>query len=84
MCGIIIKLYEKKFIRLKYRSNHMKKYIAAILAVTAIFSSAALTSCSSSGNEDETTPETTETTAPETEAETETETETTLPTPEDV
>lgn len=84
MCGIIIKIYEKKFIRLKYRSNHMKKYIAAILAVTAIFSSAALTSCSSSGNEDETTPETTETTAPETEAETETETETTLPTPEDV
>ena len=61
----------------------MKKYIAAILAVTAIFSSAALTSCSSSGNEDETTPETTDTTAPDTEAETDTETETTRPTPED-
>lgn len=60
----------------------MKKYIATILAVTAIVSSAALTSCSSSGNADETTPDTIETTAPETEAEAETET--SLPTPEDV
>lgn len=62
----------------------MKKYIAAILAVTAIVSSFALTSCSSSGNEDETTSNTAETTAPETDSETETETETSLPTPEDV
>ena len=57
----------------------MKKYIAAILAVTAIVSSVALTSCSSSGNEDETTPNTAETTSPETDAETVTETETSLP-----
>mgnify|MGYP002621566726 FL=1 len=62
----------------------MKKYIAAILAVTAIVSSVALTSCSSSGNEDETTPNTAETTSPETDAETVTEAETSLPTPEDV
>ena len=62
----------------------MKKYIAAILAVTAIVSSVALTSCSSSGNEDETTSNTAETTAPDTDSETETETETSLPTPEDV
>lgn len=62
----------------------MKKYIAAILAVTAIVSSVALTSYSSSGNEDETTPNTAETTSPETDAETVTETETSLPTPEDV